>query len=56
MVSKTASKLIGYVGKVKPTQISSATWRSSVEKFCEEFEKQASLVRYVGTYIRTDEH
>jgi len=40
MVSSTAKTLINYVGKVKPSQITSPAWKDSVQKFCEKFEAQ----------------
>jgi hypothetical protein len=42
MVSSTAKNLINYVGKVRPTQITSPAWKESLQKFCEEFESQVS--------------
>jgi hypothetical protein len=42
MVSSTAKTLINYVGKVKPSQITSPAWKDSVQKFCEKFEAQVN--------------
>lgn len=42
MVSSTAKTLINYVGKVKPSQITSPAWKDSVQKFYEKFEAQVN--------------
>ncbi|KAK3045602.1 hypothetical protein LTR09_012831 [Extremus antarcticus] len=52
MVSSTAKNLINFVGKVKPSQITSSTWKSSVQKFCENFETQNAETDVKNAEIR----